>query len=165
MSGFARVLALLNEMKKAAAIDEYAVAGAMAIVFWAEPVPTYDLDVLVWMPSSPGPIVTLRSIYQWLAGRGYQPDAEHVLIEGLPVQFLPAHNALADEAVRTAATLEYEGVEVRVVRPEYLIALYLEPGAQTARRRERAELLAESSTLDAELLDDLLRRYELERKG
>jgi hypothetical protein len=39
-----------------------AVAGAMAIVFWTEPVPTYDLDVLVWRPSSPGPIATLRSI-------------------------------------------------------------------------------------------------------
>jgi hypothetical protein len=163
MSGFARVLALLNEMKSAGVVDEYAVAGAMALVFWTEPVPTYDLDVLVWLPSSPGPITTLGSIYEWLAGRGCQADAEHVLIEGLPVQFLPAHNSLADEAVRTAATLQYEGIEVRVVRPEYLVALYLEPGARTARRRERAALLAESPNLDAELLDDLLRRYQLER--
>ena len=137
MSGFERALTVLNEMKTASVLEEYAVAGAMAIVFWTEPVPTYDLDVLVWLPASSGPIVTLTPVYEWLSDRGYRPDGDHVVIEGLPVQFLPAHNSLADEAVRTAATLLYESTEVRVVRPEYLIALYLEPGARTPRRRER----------------------------
>jgi len=60
------------------------------------------------------------------------------------VQFLPSHSVLADEAIERAATLEYEGVPVRVVRPEYLAALYLEPGARTLKRRERAAALRES---------------------
>lgn len=55
-----------------------------------------------------------------------------MIIAGLPVQFLPAHNELADEAIESAASLTYENVPVRVVRPEYLIALYLEPGARSA---------------------------------
>ena len=87
-------------------------------------------------------------------------QAEHVLIEGVPVQFLPAYNALADEAIETAATLDYEGVPVRVVRPEYLVALYLEPGARTlkpmtneSRRRPRpsAELIASLREAKADL--------------
>jgi hypothetical protein len=78
------------------------------------------------------------------------------------VQFLPAHDELADEAIENAATLDYEGVPVRVVRPEYLVALYLEPGARTLKRRERAAALRESPTIDAAVLDELLQRFRLE---
>jgi hypothetical protein len=83
------------------------------------------------------------------------------VIEGVPVQFLPSHNALADEAIRQAVMLHYDNVDVRVVRPEYLVALYLEPGARTAKRRERAAALLESDQLDRPHLDQLLRRFNL----
>ena len=96
------------------------------------------------------------------AARGYLTDAEHIIGEGVPVRFLPAHDELADEAIMTAATLAYEGIPVRVVRPEYLIALYLEPSARTAKRRERAAALMEAGATDQKLLRDLLDRFELE---
>lgn len=51
---------------------------------------------------------------------------------------------------------------VRVVRPEYLVALYLEPGARTLKRRERAAALMESGALDRVALDKLLERFGLE---
>jgi hypothetical protein len=69
---------------------------------------------------------------------------------------------LADEAVRSAARLEYEGVPVRVVLPEYLIALYLEPAARTPRRRERAALLMELPALNLGLLREIMTRHGLE---
>jgi hypothetical protein len=50
---------------------------------------------------------------------------------------VPSPNPLSDEAVSSAEPRDYEGVSVRVVRPEYLVALYLQPGAGTAKRRER----------------------------
>lgn len=152
----------MNELKASGVVDEYAVAGAMALVFWTEPIPTFDLDVLVFLPEQPSPIVSLEPIYRWTSARGYASQSEHVLIEGVPVQFLPAHNALADEAIETAATLDYEGVPVRVVRPEYLVALYLEPGARTLKRRERAAALKESNSIDPTLLAGILRRFHLE---
>jgi len=162
MASFAGTLRTLNEMKTSGVVEDYAVAGAMALVFWTEPIPTYDLDVLVFMPEQPSPILTLEPIYRWTSARGFPSQAEHVLIEGVPVQFLPAHDALADEAIETAATLDYEGVPVRVVRPEYLVALYLEPSARTLKRRERAAALMESASVDQALLADILRRFELE---
>ncbi len=152
----------MNELKASGVVDEYAVAGAMALVFWTEPIPTFDLDVLVFLPEQPSPIVSLEPIYFWTSARGYASQSEHVLIEGVPVQFLPAHNALADEAIETAATLDYEGVPVRVVRPEYLVALYLEPGARTLKRRERAAALKESTSIDPRLLAEILGRFHLE---
>jgi len=162
MASFADALRVLNDLKQAQVVEDYAVAGAMALVFWTEPVPTFDLDVLVFLPDSDASIVSLAPIYGWAAERGYTTQAEHVMIEGVPVQFLPAHDELADEAIEQAATLEYEGVPVRVVRPEYLVALYLEPGARTLKRRERAAALRESPALDAAVLDGLLRRFRLE---
>jgi hypothetical protein len=159
---FAEALRVLNDMKQAGVVEDYAVAGAMAMVFWAEPVPTFDLDVLIFLPGEEATIMSLAPLYAWAAQHGYTAKAEHVLIQGVPVQFLPAHNPLAEEAIERAADVEYQGVPVRVVRPEYLVALYLEPGARTRKRRERAATLMESSVLDRAALDELLKRFGLE---
>jgi hypothetical protein len=117
---FLAALRSLEDLKRATIIEDYAIAGAMALVFWAEPIPTYDLDVLVLLPEQDTPIVSLGAIYQWASAQGHSVHAEHVVVAGVPVQFLPSHNKLTDEAIETAATLDYQGVAVRVVRPEYL---------------------------------------------
>ena len=158
---FADTLRVINSMKAEGVVEEYAIAGAMAIVFWAEPVLTFDLDVLVLLPSSEGALLSLDRIYRWAESRGYAAEEEHVLIEGLPTQFLPAPSPLAGEAIASAVEMDYEGVVVRVVRPEYLVALYLQPQARTAKRRERAALLMELPTLDRTLVDEILGRHGL----
>lgn len=160
-ASFAQTLRELNKLKQAAIVEDYAVAGAMALVFWTEPVPTYDLDVLVFLPEQETALVSLGGLYEWAAARGYPAVAEHVIIEGVPVQFLPAHDELADEAIETAAMLDYEGVPVRVVRPEYLVALYLEPSARTAKRRERAAALLEAPGTNRDLVERLIQRFGL----
>jgi hypothetical protein len=161
MERFRDALQVLDSMKNEGVIEEYAVAGAMAILFWTEPVPTFDLDVLVFLPDSGESIVSLDSIYRWSEARGYPASEEHILIEGVPTQFLPSPSPLADEAIETAATLDYEGVPVKVVKPEYLVALYSEPSARTAKRRERSAMLLEWPGLNRELLDEILDRHGL----
>lgn len=148
-------------MKSEGVIDNYAIAGAMALLFWIEPIPTYDLDVLVFLPSTSGPIVSLEPIYEWARKRSYRAEKEHIIIEGIPVQFVPSHNQLADEAIETAVVMTYDGVEVNVARPEYLVALYLEGSAKTPKRRERAAALRQSSKLDASRLQDIMTRFKL----
>lgn len=161
MASLAQTLAAINAMKSDGVIEDFAIAGAMAVLFWSEPVPTFDLDVLVFMPEAQAPLVTLTPIYDWAKRHGHPVREEHIDIRGVPVQFIPSPNALADEAITTAAPIDYEGVAVRVVRPEYLIALYLEPGARTAKRRERAAALMELPSLDRRAVDEILTRYGL----
>ena len=161
MQSFADALRVLERMKREGVVEDYAIAGAMALIFWTEPVPTFDLDVLVFLPGDEGAIVSLSPLYAWAVANGYSARGEHVTIEGIPVQFLPSHGDLADEAIESAASLDYEGVNVRVVRPEYLVALYLEPGARTRKRRERAAALMESDSIDRAALDGLLARFGL----
>src|ERR1700680_1044744 len=161
-SSFLNALRALEELKRLGIAEDYAIAGAMALAFWTEPIPTYDLDVLLFLAEQEKPLVSLGTIYQWAAAQGYPVDGEHVIVEGLPVQFLPSHNELADEAIEKAATLEYEGVAVRVARPEYLVALYLEPSARTSKRRERAAALIEAPGTDRSLVQELIHRFRLE---
>lgn len=161
MASFADALRALNSMKSDAIIEDYAVAGAMALTFWSEPVATYDLDVLVVLPQSKDSLVSLDRVYAWAREQGFPSKEEHLLIAGVPTQILPSPNALADEAIRDAADLEYEGVPVRVVRAEYLIALFCEPHARTAKRRERVAALLEGPNLDRDRLDAILERHGL----
>jgi len=161
VASFEQTLRAIHLMRDEGVIQDYAIAGAVAVLFWAEPIPTYDLDLLVFLPDSDGPIVSLVPLYEWAARHGYRAEKEHVIIEGVPVQFLPAHNELADEAIENAVSRQYEAVTVKVVRPEYLIALYLEGSAKTAKRRERAAALRETGIVDDALLQDLMQRFKL----
>ena len=160
MSNFSEALSAIGRLKEENVILQYAIGGAMALIFWSEPIPTFDLDVLVLLPSE-SLLVSLAPIYDWARRNGFREQAEHILIAGVPVQVIPAHNSLAEEAIASAAELDYEGQPVRVIRPEYLIALYLEPSARTRKRLERVAALLEEGEVDRKLLDDVLVRYNL----
>ena len=50
------VIQVLNEMKQAGAVLDYAIGGAMAFIFYAEPQATYDLDIFVTFPADANPL-------------------------------------------------------------------------------------------------------------
>lgn len=116
---FADALRALNAIKADGVVEEYAIAGAMAMVFWSEPVPTFDLDVLVLLPGPQRDLISLDAIYRWAESNGYPVQHEHILVERLPIQLIPSPSGLAREAITSAAEIDYQGVLVRVVRPEY----------------------------------------------
>jgi len=149
------VFAELNALKDAGIVREYAIGGATAVLFYAEPTRTYDLDVFVLLANAPaGARISLQPCYGWAAQKDFPTSAEHIIIHGVPVQFLPAHNALAEAAVATARTIAYEDVPVRVIGPEHLAALAFQAGG--ARRRERAwQLLDEPGVVDRDKFDAL----------
>lgn len=160
MDNFGAALAAVRELKSEGIITDYAVGGAMAHAFWSEPTATFDLDVFV-LSESGGMLTDLGPIYRWAKSRGYPEVAEHIVIEGIPVQLIPAYD-LASEAVAKAAELDYDGQPVRVITPEYLIAMYLQPSARTHKRLARVGALLDEGSVDRHLLDDLMKRYNLE---
>lgn len=160
MSSLKAVFATLNRLQDEGLIELYAIGGATAVLFYAEPTRTYDLDVFVIVPaSSAQSLAPLAEIYRWARQEQYPVDAEHILIDGVPVQFLPAYTALVEEAIHQARVVAYENVDVRVVGPEHLAALAIQAGG--ARRRERALLLLESGAVDHAGLRALLIRHAL----
>src|SRR5690606_9805850 len=107
--------------------EKYAVCGGTAALFYAETTATFDIDLFVLIPQS-GLLIDLSHIYQWAKLRGYAVEQEYLIIHGVPVQILVAGAGLEEEAVRTAAIIDYDGVSVTVVRPEFLVLLYLKAG-------------------------------------
>jgi hypothetical protein len=122
------------------------------------------VDVFILPASAEGSaLVSLGPIYEWGRQRGFPEQSEHIMIHQVPVQFLPAHNALAEDAVATARTLDYEGVPVRVIGPEHLAALAFQAGG--GRRRERAWQLLESGSVDTATLRELLDKHGIKVKN
>jgi hypothetical protein len=141
-------------------IDRYAIAGAMGATFYVEPLLTFDLDVFVVLPQSTSGLLSLVPLYEALRARGYVEEGECVSIEGVPVKFLPAHNALLEEALREARETSYEEATTRVVRAEHLIAICLQTGRD--KDRERVRIFHEQAELDTNYLVGVLQRHGLE---
>src|SRR5437879_585468 len=102
MASMSDVFQVLNDLKQEGIIEEYAVGGGMAFLFYAEAIRTYDLDVFVFLPPQKGLVIGLTPLYEHLRKRGFEPHKEHVMIHDVPVQFLPSYNELVDEAVKQA---------------------------------------------------------------
>ena len=163
MDSLRDVFATLNQLKMEGVFEDYAIGGGMAQLFYTEPVFTYDVDVFIHLTSPGGLIISLAPLYKELLSRGFTPDAEHVLINGTPVQFLIAYNPLVEEAMAAAVVHDYEGVAVSVLGPEHLAAINIQTGG--AKRRERVAMLFESKAIDGARLTVILRRHGLNDRG
>ena len=158
-----RTLEVLNELEKHGVFSRYAIGGAMAATFYTEPFLTFDLDVFVVLPRTPGDLLTLAPLYDALRTRGYsEQENECIRIEGVPVQFLPAYNALLEEALAEAREMRYEATPTCVLRPEHLLAIALQTGRD--KDRERVRLLREQARLDQKYLKGVLSRHRLDDK-
>jgi len=85
-----KTLQVLNELEREGAIGRYAIGGAMAATFYAEPVLTFDLDVFVLLPPGESGLLTRGPLYDALRQRGYSEEGECILIEGVPCSFCPS---------------------------------------------------------------------------
>jgi len=157
-----KTLQVLNDLVHAGVVSRYAIGGAMGAMFYIEPVLTFDLDVFVVLPQTRGGLLTLEPLYEALRARGYREEDECVNIEGVPVQFLPAYNALLEEALAEAREMRYEATPTRVLRPEHLLAIALQTGRD--KDRERVRLLREQARLDQKYLKGVLSRHRLDDK-
>ena len=111
------------------------IGDAMAATFYTEPVLTFDLDVFILLPSeSGGCVMSLDALYGALRKRGYNEEGETVSIEGVPVQFLPAYNALIEEALEQTREIDYGGVPTRVVKAEISSRSVYRPGERRIAR-------------------------------
>ena len=84
------------------------------------------------------------------------------MIEDVPVQFLPAYNALVEEALAEAKEMSYETTPTRVLRAEHLVAIALQTGRD--KDRERVRLMFDQAPLDRAYLADIIARHGLDAR-
>ncbi len=107
-------------------------------------------------------MISFSPIYEWFDSRGYEFDKEHILIEGIPVQFIPAYNELVEDAVNNSLKRKYKNLYTKVISPEYLIAIMVD----TFRKKDKERVLRffEEYDVDLKVLNPILAKYELEVK-
>jgi len=156
-------LEILNNLKDMVLIKDYAIGGGIATIFYTEPVFTYDLDVFVIVKSKPNEkIISLAPIYDYLTSKGYSWKGEHIIIEGLPVQFIPVESGIEREAIDNARDITYNGIKTKILSAEYLIVIALKVG----RRKdfEKITRLFEQSKIDKSVLEKMLKKHGLSDK-
>ena len=156
-----KTLSVLNDLKKEGFIDAYAIGGGIAAIFYIEPVLTYDLDVFILLPDEKD-MQPLAAVYQYLKMKGYRPKQEQIVIEGIPVQFLPVCDELLREAVTEARVIDYQGTTTRVMTVEHLLAIMLQTGRP--KDRERFFKVMEEARIDQSKLSRILDRFVLREK-
>jgi hypothetical protein len=82
-----------------------------------------------------------------------------IVIEGIPVQFLPTTNALSEEAYQEARTEYFDGVPTRIVKVEHLMATMLE--LSRPKDHIRLALCLEEADYDEERLSSIIERHGL----
>lgn len=153
----AGVMRAANELVAAKLLDDWALGGALAAIYYVEPFTTYDADIF-FIPADKSLTASIPAIYAHLQSQGWQVEREHLLVRGFPVQFLPVHG-LSDEAVREAECFEYEGVPGKIFRAEHIVAIAASVGRQ--KDKARIEQLLQQADLDKMRLESILQRYKL----
>jgi len=155
---------IINDLEKEGLIKGYALGGATALLFYAEPALTFDVDIFVFLPddnTSKG-LIDMSPIYNALKARGYNAEKEHVMIEGIPVQFLPAYNSLIEDTVNDAEAKEYDGIKIKVAKIEYLLAIMID--TNRPKDRERIYKVLDEASIDQDTLNSILKKHALEEK-
>jgi hypothetical protein len=153
----ADVLRAANGLVAAKLIEDWALGGALAAIYYVEPFATYDADIF-FIPKDRGLTAGIPAIYAHLQAQGWQVEREHLLIRGFPVQFLAA-SGLTEEAVREAGCIDYEGVPAKVFRAEHIVAIAASVGR--AKDKARIEKLLQQADLDKTKLENILQRHKL----
>ncbi len=154
-----RVVEVIDKMIGDGVIDVYALGGATAANIYIESFNTRDFDFFVHLAGDVPMLDPLRPIIEYLERLGYTLDGVEFDIAGQPVQFIPVPNALTEEAVSNADIVEFAGFEMRVLSPEYLVAVML----QTHRPNDlaRARIFLDHGKVDVNDLKTLMDRYKL----
>ena len=155
------VATALADMRAQGIIGKYAVGGASAVAFYAEPIATKDLDIFfLFEPPQDGVILSLEPIYEYCREKGYVFDHEFISIAGWDVQFVESgHDPLWRDALVNARTFTFDGSSIDVLPPEHLAAMW----AGVARPKDILKILhfVSNDALDSDRLFKILVKFDL----
>ncbi|MBA7701787.1 hypothetical protein ES703_110533 [subsurface metagenome] len=150
---FQGVLTTLNSVKEEGVIEDYAIAGAYAVIYYFEPFFTSDIDIIVLLGSQDD----FHKLNQYFDERDYKREGIYIRMDGKDVQFFAGYGGdLYEEAVRHANSMTVEGIPSKVVSREYLIALLLKSNRPKDKIRI-VELLPQTNT---DTLNEILRKHD-----
>jgi len=157
------VIKLFNQAVKHGVFQRYALAGGLAVEYYGAPINTVDADFLVVFPETTGGLLDPSAFFEFFRGQGASAGGEHLILQGLKFQMIPANTPLDNEALQMATSVSEKGIPFFVVTIEHLVALKL----RAWRYKDRLHinhLLDSGVALDKAKLSAILERHALERR-
>ena len=154
-----KTLQILNNLVTEGIIKEYAIAGGMAQFYFIEPSVTYDLDLIVNFGVDEKDLAPLHKLYDWANENNFKTEGEHIILGGIPVQFLSAYNNLISEALDKRLQIDLFEEKTFILGPEYLMAIMLQTGRPIDR--ERLLRFLDEANYDNDKFLDILNRFDL----
>ena len=152
----------INSLVDSGLIEKYAIAGGIAHFYYIEPSVTFDLDLIVNIIKEANPLAPLAEIYAWSKINNFKTEGEHIIIAGVPVQFLLPYNDLVVEALEKCHEITLFDEKTFIMGPEYLMAIMLQTGR--ASDKERLVRFFDESNYNASLFIDIVSRFNLTEK-
>ena len=153
-----KTIEAITNLAASGVLEEYAIAGAVAALNYIQPTLTEDLDILVSLrgfEQRGSGLLLLTPIEAALARLGYAERTDvGILIEGWPVQFLPAASALDDEGLVQAIE-----IDISMGDEEPVMARALKLGR--LKDLARVEAFLDQDAVDLGKLKEVLLRHDL----
>jgi hypothetical protein len=153
-----KIIDILNRLLEKNIIEKYAIGGSVAVIFFTEPFETKDLDIFIPVTVSRG-LVDMSPIFEELADMKINTEGQFFVVGGIFLEFVPVYNALTSEALDNRILKE----NIYIIKPEYSFAIALETGRPKDYIKIEM-LLSYSESLDWQLLEDILRKFNLWEK-
>lgn len=158
-----KVIEVLNRMKAEGVIQNFAIGGGIASIYYLEPYLTDDIDVFISpVAVGEGGLISFGEIYSYLEKLGYHAKKEYIQIEDWLVQFLPASHSVQQEAVTQGRTVAYGETHTVIFSAEHLAAELLRSGR--LKDLARVEALLGSDGFSMQSFNDIVFRNGLAEK-
>ncbi len=158
-----KAIEVVAQLAARGVIKNYAITGAVAALAYIEPISTQDLDILVSVGDFSGTqsgLLLLSPIESALAELGYNERRDvGVVVEGWPVQFIPAASELDEESLRDAALTQIGPTTARVLKPEHIVAKAISVGR--LKDLARVETFLNTNAVDLPALKAVIVRHGL----
>lgn len=151
--GLKDVLISLNNLITEGIIQDYAIAGGYAVMYYDIPISTFDLDVLVLLSSEND----YHRLYEHFKQQGSKMENVYIYINDMPVHFLPNYiGPLFNDAIKKANIVEFEGISSKFISIEYLIVLLL----TSFRLKDKIRIQSLINKANKDLLLDIIKRFD-----
>jgi predicted nucleotidyltransferase len=151
-----KVLKVINALKKAGLIKDYAIGGGYALNYYLEPILTFDLDIFILIDTEKD----YSALYEYFRTKRYKIENVYIVIGELPVQFLPSYiHPLIAEAIKKAKRIRLKGTQAKILGVEYLIATLL----MAYRTKDRVVIPQLLKQADKKILKNIIKRFSDEK--
>lgn len=158
-----KIFKLLEQMEKEGILSQWAIGGSIGVMFYTEPYLTKDIDIFLYVKPTRTGLIDMGFIYNWLRDKGYSKfKGQSIIVEDWLVDFIPTKEGLIDEAVFKTNIFKINNIKIKVMPPEYLIALALESGRK--QDYAKVEKILQQSNINKKKLTRILKKFGLYEK-